>query len=74
LCNDVTANVGGVLATMVPGAGGYDAISILYINHPTVRTSITNYLSNYTQQNVCALTVQGVSYNDGLRIETQFPV
>ena len=74
LCNDVTHHVSGVIATMVPGAGGYDAISILYINHPTVHHNITNYLSQYTQQNVCALTVQGVSYNDGLRIETQFPI
>ena len=74
LCNDVTSYVRGVIATMVPGAGGYDAISILYLNHPTVHVNITNYLSNYIPQNVCALTVQGVSYNDGLRIETQFPI
>ena len=74
LCDDVTRNVPGVLATMVPGAGGYDAISILYINHPVVQNDITRYLAQYQPQNVCALTVQGVSYQDGLRVESEFPI
>jgi phosphomevalonate kinase len=42
LCN-ATSQLPGVLATLVPGAGGYDAVVCIYINDRTVRDAIAQF-------------------------------
>lgn len=74
LC-DACMKVPGVVAALVPGAGGYDAVSCIYINVPSVRQAVADLWTNWTHDgaSVCALTVSGVDYGDGVRVETEFP-
>jgi phosphomevalonate kinase len=70
---DATMELPGVVAAMVPGAGGYDAMACLYIDSHRVRDSIANLWANWKSDGqVCPLAVQGASFGDGLRHETDF--
>ena len=71
---DATLQIPGVVAALVPGAGGYDALACLYVNHhPQVRTAIGDLWASWaTPAKVCPLTVQAGSYGDGVRVETNF--
>jgi phosphomevalonate kinase len=71
---DATMELPGVVAAVVPGAGGYDAMACLYIDSQQVRDSIVNLWANWKNDDaqVCPLAVQGASFGDGLRRETDF--
>ena len=73
LC-DATGNLPGVVAAVVPGAGGYDAVACVMVNHPSVRQAVAAHWAATTSITVCALTVKGVDYDNGVRIEPGFPV
>jgi phosphomevalonate kinase len=74
LCDAVAERVPGVLAALVPGAGGFDAVSCIYINMAAVRRAVANYWGlEWTATQVCALTVEGVAFGDGMREEEAFP-
>ena len=68
---DATLKIRGVIAALVPGAGGYDAIACLYINHPTVQHAVADFWCSWSQASVCPLTVQCAQQGDGLRLETK---
>jgi phosphomevalonate kinase len=85
LC-DACMGVPGVVAALVPGAGGYDAVACLYVNLPSVRADVANLWANWQPPRpssddapasqlptVCALTVQGVDFGDGVRVEKELP-
>jgi phosphomevalonate kinase len=42
LC-DATSCLPGVIATLVPGAGGYDAVACVYVNDRTVRAAVAHF-------------------------------
>lgn len=72
---DATMELPGVIAAVVPGAGGYDAIACLYIDSNQVRDSIAKLWANWKGDGkVCTLAVQAKSYGDGIRHETDFCV
>jgi phosphomevalonate kinase len=74
LCDAVMDRVPGVVAALVPGAGGLDAVACIYINSPTVRRAVADFWGlEWTATQVCALTVEGVAFGDGLRVEEAFP-
>ena len=74
----------GVVAALVPGAGGYDAMACVYIHHDSVRTSIDTLWSQWastkeqeggdestnSRSMICPLTVQAISFGQGLEIIT----
>mmetsp|Transcript_5714 Transcript_5714/g.14277 ORF Transcript_5714/g.14277 Transcript_5714/m.14277 type:complete len:502 (-) Transcript_5714:209-1714(-) len=66
LC-DATSEIPGVITTLVPGAGGYDAVACLHINRPEVVKSIGELWSSWKSPIVCPLGVRAV--DDGLRLE-----
>lgn len=66
LC-DATSQLPGVIAALVPGAGGFDAVACLYINRPNVSASISNLWSHWKTPVVCPLAVH--SGTEGLRLE-----
>ena len=66
---DATLRVPGVVAALVPGAGGYDALACLYIDDPVVRQQIGELWANWSNARVCPLTVQAGRYGDGVRVE-----
>jgi len=68
LC-DATSKLPGVVATLVPGAGGYDAVACLYINRPDVVKSIGELWSSWTSPIVCPLAVR--AGDEGLRLENE---
>lgn len=68
---DETLKIPGVIAALVPGAGGYDAIACLYLNHPSVRHAIADFWCSWPKASVCPLTVQGARYGEGIRIESE---
>lgn len=68
---DATIEIPGVIAALVPGAGGYDAIACLYINHPTVQNAIADFWCKWSETSVCPLTVQCAQQGQGLRLETK---
>lgn len=82
LCN-TCATLPGVIAALVPGAGGYDAVACLYIHTPATQAAVANLWASWGKESenggnqksssVCALSVSGVDYGDGLRIEDEFP-
>ena len=57
LC-DATQAIPGVVAAVVPGAGGYDAIAVLYIPRPSVVQGIETLWKSWTQPTICPLGVQ----------------
>uniref|UniRef100_A0A7R9ZUT2 GHMP kinase C-terminal domain-containing protein n=1 Tax=Pseudo-nitzschia arenysensis TaxID=697910 RepID=A0A7R9ZUT2_9STRA len=68
LC-DATSKLPGVVTTLVPGAGGYDAVACLYINRPDVVKSIGDLWSSWTSPIVCPLAVR--AGEEGLRLEKE---
>jgi phosphomevalonate kinase len=84
LC-DACQTIPGVIAALVPGAGGYDAVVVVYIHDESVRNAITNLWTEWKPKShapvdsddatiVGALTVRGANYGDGVRIEPRFPM
>jgi phosphomevalonate kinase len=71
---DATMELPGVVAAVVPGAGGYDAIACLYVDSDQVRDSIADLWANWklNDAQVCPLAVQGASYGDGVRYQVNF--
>ena len=71
---NATLQLPGVVAALVPGAGGYDALACVYINHESVRHSISQLWSSWKgqdgQTSVCPLTVQAISFGEGVRVES----
>jgi phosphomevalonate kinase len=83
LC-DACQSIPGVVAALVPGAGGYDAVACLYINTSATRHAVAQLWATWkggnssddsteVATNVCALTVSGVDYGAGVRVEPEFP-
>jgi phosphomevalonate kinase len=82
LCN-ATMALPGVVTALVPGAGGYDAIACLYIDHPSVREGILQLWLNWktdmatmttdgqSDLRILPLSVQAVGFGEGLRIEKE---
>jgi phosphomevalonate kinase len=66
---DATLTTHGVIAALVPGAGGYDAIACIYLNHPKVRQAIADVWCSWTKASVCPLTVQAAPNGQGLMLE-----
>lgn len=66
LCDATMTQVPGVIAAVVPGAGGYDAVACLYINRSSVRDAIVQLWSTWKEPTICPLSVQ-ISL-DGLQI------
>ncbi|WVQ77613.1 phosphomevalonate kinase [Cryptococcus sp. DSM 104548] len=52
---DACGNVAGVLGGGVPGAGGYDALYLLTIDHPAPLTAIDDLWANWKEMDVCPL-------------------
>lgn len=72
---DATMELPGVVAAVVPGAGGYDAIACLHVDSDEVRDSIAKLWANWKGDGkVCTLAVKAGSYGDGLRHERDFTV
>ena len=67
---DATLDIPGVIAALVPGAGGYDAVACLYINRPKVQHDVAHFWCSWPQASVCPLTVQSAKHADGVRLET----
>ncbi|ODN73074.1 phosphomevalonate kinase [Cryptococcus amylolentus CBS 6039] len=59
---DACGEVGGVLGGGVPGAGGYDALYLLTIDHPAPLTAIDDLWANWNEMDVCPL---GCAQSDG---------
>lgn len=70
---DATLQLPGVVTALVPGAGGYDAVACVYINDETVRQNIGQLWATWSEAKVCPLTIQGVSYGQGLCLEPHPP-
>jgi phosphomevalonate kinase len=66
---DATLALPGVIAALVPGAGGYDALACVYINDDAVRQGIGKLWAGWQPTKVCPLTIQGANYGQGIRIE-----
>lgn len=66
---DKTLEIPGVIAALVPGAGGYDAIACLYVNHPKVRQAVADFWCSWPSVSVCPLTVQCGRHGEGIRLE-----
>lgn len=69
LC-DATSQLPGVVTCLVPGAGGYDAVTCLYIDRPSVRQAIGTLWASWDTPIICPLNVQASS--EGLRLESNF--
>lgn len=67
---DATLKIPGVIAALVPGAGGYDAIACLYVNHSKVRHAVADFWCAWPHASVCPLTVQGAASGEGIRLES----
>lgn len=68
---DATLQIPGVIAAIVPGAGGYDALACLYLNSDIVRQKIGQLWESWSAVQVCPLTVQGASFGQGVQVEEQ---
>jgi phosphomevalonate kinase len=68
LC-DATMRLPGVVATIVPGAGGYDAVACLFIDTPQVKSAVGHLWETWNKngQIICPLSVQ--ASNLGLQLE-----
>jgi len=71
LADATMAHVPGVVAALVPGAGGNDALACVHINNDQVRHNLAALWTNWSESavQVCPLDVQGVNYGDGVRID-----
>jgi phosphomevalonate kinase len=68
---DATMALPGVVAALVPGAGGNDALACVYLNTPVVRHRIADLWAQWERVKVCPLSAQAVGFGDGVRLETQ---
>jgi phosphomevalonate kinase len=66
---DATMNIPGVVAALVPGAGGFDAMACIYINESSTRDEIAKLWSEWNLAKVCPLNVSGVGYGNGINLE-----
>ncbi|ORZ32040.1 ribosomal protein S5 domain 2-type protein [Catenaria anguillulae PL171] len=68
---DACIEVSGVLGAGVPGAGGYDAIFILYIDHPTVHANLTRALSGFANVTplLCEASAEGIKDESETAVE-----
>mmetsp|Transcript_22355 Transcript_22355/g.33027 ORF Transcript_22355/g.33027 Transcript_22355/m.33027 type:complete len:474 (-) Transcript_22355:32-1453(-) len=85
---DATQEIPGVVAAIVPGAGGYDALACVYTEkdknlanesepeEPTTKDKIGQLWKTWTgedgDQVVCPLAVTAGKFGDGLRLESIF--
>jgi phosphomevalonate kinase len=67
LC-DATMQVPGVVAAVVPGAGGYDAVACVYIDRPSVHQAIGNVWAQWEDPIICPLAVK--ASDGGLYLES----
>jgi phosphomevalonate kinase len=67
---DATLALPGVVACLVPGAGGYDALACVYINDDAVRQRIGKLWAEWQPVKVCPLSIQGANYGEGIRVES----
>ena len=70
---DATMELCGVVAALVPGAGGFDALVVIYVNTQEVRDSICGLWTNYKDLAVCPLAVQYAPYGEGVNYEATAP-
>ena len=70
---NATMELPGVVASLVPGAGGYDALVVVYVNTTQVRDQICQLWTNYKPLAVCPLAVQFAPYGDGLTLQSETP-
>lgn len=70
---NATMDLPGVVASLVPGAGGYDALVVVYVNTPQVRDQICDLWRNYNALAVCPLAVQYAPYGNGVTYEPNAP-
>jgi phosphomevalonate kinase len=66
---DATLALPGVVAALVPGAGGYDALACVYVNDDAVRQGIAKLWAEWQPVKVCPLSIQGANYGQGIRFE-----
>lgn len=66
LC-DATMALPGVVAALVPGAGGYDAVACLYVDRPAVLDAIGKLWASWKDPSICPLAVKAC--DGGLRVE-----
>jgi phosphomevalonate kinase len=66
---DATLALPGVVAALVPGAGGYDALACVYVNDDVVRQGIAKLWAEWEPVKVCPLSIQGANYGQGIRFE-----
>lgn len=70
---DATKALPGVVAALVPGAGGYDALAVVYINTAKVQSAICDLWRTYQPLQVCPLAVQYAKYGEGVQLEPMTP-
>jgi phosphomevalonate kinase len=70
---DATMDLPGVVASLVPGAGGYDALVVVYVNTPDVRDKVCELWRSYKELTVCPLAVQYEGYGYGVQYEAENP-
>lgn len=70
---NATMDLPGVVASLVPGAGGYDALVVVYVNTHQVRDQICDLWRNYKPLAVCPLAVQYAPYGNGVTYEPNAP-
>ncbi|KAL3901058.1 MAG: hypothetical protein SGARI_006130 [Bacillariaceae sp.] len=64
---DSTMRVPGVVAALVPGAGGYDAVACVYIDRREVHEAIGALWAQWETPIICPLAVK--ANQSGLRVE-----
>ncbi|RXK37041.1 phosphomevalonate kinase [Tremella mesenterica] len=64
---DTCSSSPGVLGGGVPGAGGYDAIVLLVLDHPEVIRRVEDIWEGWTEMSVCPLSAR--QSDGGLRVE-----
>lgn len=62
---DATCALPGVVAAVLPGAGGDDALACLYLDHPTVRDRIAAF---WATREVATLDVRAVPFGEGIQL------
>ena len=73
LCN-ATMRLPGVVAALVPGAGGYDAVACIYLETPATKQMIGELWAKWSGngQLICPLAVQATT--DGIQVEPNFSI
>ena len=71
---DATMALPGVLAALVPGAGGSDALACVFIDVPDVRSRIGQLWATWEACPVCPLTTKAIGGGEGVRLEAAPPV